>query len=109
MGTSRAAITKELRAHFTRQSPEGGQFTSGGGSLLRSQVSGGTLYYVAKCPGGCLLRSRVSGGHSTTGGRLLRDRTSKRHFHIIILLKLLFDILFRILYTRHARCPDAHA
>ena len=75
MGTSRAAITKELRAHFIRQSPEGGQFTSGGGSLLRSQVSGGTLYYVAKCPGGCLLRSRVSGGHSTTGGRLLRDRT----------------------------------
>ena len=76
MGTSRTAITKELRAHFTRQSPEleGGQFTSGGGSLLRSQVSGGTLYYVAKCPGGCLLRSRVSGGHSTTGGRLLRDR-----------------------------------
>ena len=63
-----------MRAHFIRQSPEGGQFTSGGGSLLRSQVSGGTLYYVAKCPGGCLLRSRVSGGHSTTGGRLLRDR-----------------------------------
>ena len=30
-------------------------------------MSGGTLYYVAKCPGGCLLRSRVSGGHSTTG------------------------------------------
>ena len=58
---------KEVRAHFIRQSPEGGQFTSGGGSLLRSQVSGGTLYYVAKCPGGCLLRSRVSGGHSTTG------------------------------------------
>ena len=84
MGTSRAAITiegaaralKEVRAHFIRQSPEGGQFTSGGGSLLRSQVSGGTLYYVAKCPGGCLLRSRVSGGHSTTEGRLLRDSST---------------------------------
>ena len=30
-----------------------------GGSLLQ----GGAVYYVAKCPG----------GHSTTGGRLLRD------------------------------------
>ena len=71
---------KEVRAHFIRQSPEGGQFTSGGGSLLLSQVSGGTLYYVAKCPGGCLLRSRVSGGHSTTGGRLLRDRPERSAF-----------------------------
>ena len=32
-----------------------------GGSLLQ----GGAVYYVAKCPG----------GHSTTGGRLLRDRS----------------------------------
>ena len=37
-------------------------------------MSGGTLYYVVKCPGGSLLRSRVSGGHSTTRGRLLHDR-----------------------------------
>ena len=28
-----------------RRGGRGGQFTSGGGSLLRSQVSGGTLYY----------------------------------------------------------------
>ena len=32
-----------------------------GGSLLQ----GGAVYYVAKCPG----------GHSTTGDRLLRDRS----------------------------------
>ena len=34
-----------------------------GGSLLQ----GGAVYYVAKCPG----------GHSTTGGRLLRDRSMR--------------------------------
>ena len=32
-----------IRTGKTRR--KGGQFTSGGGSLLRSQVSGGTLYY----------------------------------------------------------------
>ena len=35
-----------------------------GGSLLQ----GGAVYYVAKCPG----------GHSTTGGRLLRDRPATK-------------------------------
>ena len=34
----------------------------------------GFIVQLLKCPGGSLLRSRVSGGHSTTRGRLLRDR-----------------------------------
>ena len=37
-------------------SPEGGQFTSEGDSLLRSKLSGGDT----------LLRSKLSGGHSAT-------------------------------------------
>ena len=45
----------------------GDSFTSEGDSLLRSKLSGGTLYYVVNCLGGTLLHSKVSGGHFTTG------------------------------------------
>ena len=55
-GTSRAAITKEVRMRQLPSSPEGGQFTSEGDSLLRSKLSGGDT----------LLRSKLSGGHSAT-------------------------------------------
>ena len=41
-----------------------------GGSLLQ----GGAVYYVAKCPG----------GHSTTGGRLLRDRSGIRFYNYVM-------------------------
>ena len=76
-GTSRAAITKEVRVRVRQRpssrgpAPEGGQFTSegdsllrsklsggggGGGTILRSKLSGGALCYVVKCPGDTLLR-----------------------------------------------------
>ena len=69
-GTSRAAITKEVRvrapASFVPLGRGGTDYFRGG--LLRSKLSGGgTLYYVVNCPGGTLLRSKVSGGHFTTG------------------------------------------
>ena len=58
-----------------RRGGRGGQFTSGGGAV----------YYVAKCPG----------GHSTTGGRLLRDSPSVGVAHarpIILFKKIIIDV-----------------
>ena len=76
-GTSRAAITKEVRVrvrhHPSSRPLRGDSLLQRGTICYVANCPGGTLYYIVNCPGGTLLRSKVSRGHFTTGGRLLRD------------------------------------